>query len=111
MHPVAEIHLRNDVDAIRADEIDQHADLHPVSAGERQPLERGAAAGVLARQRLHDPGQVGPGKLTSGRATRLGDATSAVQADALLGDERPVVERLDQGDVRLGEEQSRRPVT
>ena len=69
MHPVAEIHLRNDVDAIRADEIDQHADLHPVSAGERQPLERGAAAGVLARQRLHDPGQVGQSKLTSGRAT------------------------------------------
>ena len=92
---LAEVDLHHRLGADEPAHVDEQAEVDAVADRERQALEHRAPAGVLARQRLDDAGEVGEQELEQGPGRELGDAAAA---DAVaLG---PLVEALGEGDAR-----------
>ena len=89
------------------DDVDEEAELDAPSLDERQRLEHLAPAGVLARERLHDVGELREQRRQQRPGDELGDAAAARG----LAVERPAVVALHEpvsGSARSG---SSRPVT
>ncbi len=60
MDAPTQVHLGECVQAERLEQVHQDPDVHPVRTGEGDRLESLSRPGVLAGQRLHEPGQGGP---------------------------------------------------
>ncbi len=65
---LAQIDLGHGVQAVRGDRVQEQCGLYPVPGGERQRLQQRPPAGVLPRERLHDPASSGRNAPSSGRA-------------------------------------------
>ena len=101
----AEVDLRQRVDAVRVDGVEEDGDLDAVPGGERQRLEQRATTGVLAGERLHQSGQLGAVQPEQRTGDQLGDPTAVLLDAAVVADDRPLVEPLHQ--LHLGAGQQR----
>ncbi len=76
----AEIDLRHGVEPDELEDVDEQAELDPVAAGERHPLEHVAARGVLAAERLDEAGELGPELVQQRPGDELGHAAASGRA-------------------------------
>ena len=73
VHSGAEVDLGEVLVAHEADEIDEQTHLDAISLHERHALEDVAAAGILARQGLHEAGELGMQQGDERSSDQLGD--------------------------------------
>ncbi len=102
-----DVHLGQTVQADRVQRIDQEPQLDAVAHREGQALQQGAAGRVLTAQRLDETGQLRPVEIEQRPGDQFGDAAALTCAGALAADlQRTVVHRLDEMDVRVGQQRA-----
>jgi hypothetical protein len=84
--------------------VDEGGDLHAVAGRHRHPLEGDPPDRPLPGERLHDVRQLGEVEREDGSGHELGHAASRFDLVALRIEVGPVVDRLDQLDVRTRQE-------
>jgi len=100
----AGVDLRHGLQAALLEHVDQHADLNRVPGEERDRVEEVPGSRELAGQRLDEPRQLGEEQVQRGLRGQLGDPAAAVGHVHGLLRVRPAVGRLDELDVRLGDQ-------
>ncbi len=90
-------------------QVDEQADLHPVGRDERHLLQGRPAAGVLAAQRLHEPGELRPQRVEQRPGGQLGDPAPAGRLDEPVDLERPRVAALHVVHLPVGEQRAEQP--
>ncbi len=104
--PVAEVDLRERVEPVQFEQVDQVAHLDTVMRDERDAFEHFAPSRVLTGERLDETGQLGPVHIEQRTRDEFGDPATAVGFDARHPGERTVVEPFDVGDPRVGQQRS-----
>src|SRR5450759_43172 len=110
MDPDLHVHLGEGAQPELPQDVQQQPALDAVAGEERDALEDLPPAGVLARERLHEPGELRPEQVQHRARGELGHAPSARRPQDAAVLERPLVERLDVADLRLGEQRPNEPV-
>ncbi len=103
----SDLDLRDRIRARQGQDVHQLGELDSVAGDERQPLEQDAAAGELARERLHQPGQRRPVHVEQGARDEFGNPPTTAGQQAAR--QRPVVGRLDIGHLPLGQQGPQQP--
>jgi hypothetical protein len=109
MPTLAEVYLGDGVEAGALGGVHQKCELHAVPARDRQALDELAAHGVFAGEGLGHTGKFGPVQVEQGTGDQLGDAATAHDATAPIGDEGSVVAGLDQVDSGVGQDRPEEP--
>ena len=105
----AEVDLGERAEAAEPQQVDEQPDLHAVAGDERHLLQGRAAAGVLAAQRLDEPGQLRPQRVEQRAGGQLGDPAAAGGLHRAVDLERPGVAALHVGDLRVGQQRAEQP--
>jgi 2-oxoisovalerate dehydrogenase E1 component len=105
----ARVDLRHRLQAADREHVDQHADLDRVAGQERDREEDVPGRGELARERLHEAGQLGEEQVQRGLGGQLGDPAAAVGHRQLLLRIGAPVGGLDELNVRLRDQAADHP--
>ena len=103
--PHVEVDLGDGVEAEVGDEIDQQPDLDAPALDERHRLEQRPPAGVLTRQRLHEPREVWEQRRDHRTGHELGDPATTRR----LAVQRAAVVALHEADRGIGEQRLQQP--
>ena len=110
MDPSLQVDLAQPFESDPLRDVDQVPDLHGVAGEKGDRLEQAAAPGVLAGERLDEPGEVRVEEVDQGPRDQLGDPAAAALAKHPALHDRALVVALDVLDARLNEQRAERPV-
>src|SRR6266480_981543 len=110
MDPPLQVHLAEALEPGPLGDVDEMYDLDRVACEERHRLEQSASTGVLARQRLDQPGQLGEEQVDERSRDELRDPAAAALLELAALDDRALVVALDVLEARLVKQRPERPV-
>ena len=108
--PPLQVHLAQPLEPAPIGDVDEVADLDGVAGEEGERLEQAPPAGVLARERLDQAGQLGEEEVDQRPRDQLGDPSAAALLEHAALDDRAAVVALDVLDPLLGDERPDRAV-